>query len=99
MSIALTTHKVAAAAVGVAMVFSFAFVTPAQAQSVEELTAQINSLLATISSLQSQLAGMTGGTGTTGGTCYNFTLSHEMGDEGGEVMKIQQFLNANGFAV
>lgn len=97
MSIALTTHKVAAAAVGVAMVFSFAFVTPAQAQTVEELTAQINSLLATIAGLQAQLAGMTGGSTTTGS--YNFTLNHEMGDQGGEVMDIQKFLNANGFAV
>ena len=97
MSIALTTHKAAAAAVGVAMVFSFAFVTPAQAQTVEDLTAQINSLLATIASLQAQLAGMTGGA-TTGGT-YNFTLNHKMGDQGGEVMDIQKFLNANGFPV
>lgn len=98
MSIALTTNKVAAAAVGVAMVFSFAFVTPAQAQSVEDLTAQIASLLATITSLQSQLAGMTGGSTTTTGS-YNFTLSHEVGDQGGEVMNIQKFLNANGFTV
>ena len=100
MSIALTTNKVAAAAVGVAMVFSFAFVTPAQAQSVEDLTAQINSLLATIASLQAQLAGMTGGTtgGATTGS-YNFTLTHKMGDQGGEVMDIQKFLNANGFTV
>lgn len=99
MSITLVTHKVAAAAVGVAMVFSFAFVTPANAQSVEDLTAQINSLLATIASLQAQLAGMQGGGGTTGGMTYNFTLNHEVGDEGGEVMQIQQFLNAQGFTV
>ena len=101
MSIALTTNKVAAAAVGVAMVFSFAFVTPAQAQSVEDLTAQINSLLATISSLQAQLAGMTGGSTTTGGSsaCYNFTLSHSQGDQGGDVMNIQKYLNASGFTV
>jgi len=100
MSIALTTNKVAAAAVGVAMVFSFAFVTPAQAQSVEALTAQIASLLATISGLQAQLAGMTGGS-TTGGSsaCYNFTLSHSVGDQGGDVMNVQKYMNANGFAV
>ncbi len=98
MSIALTTNKVAAAAVGVAMIFSFAFVTPASAQTVEELTAQINSLLSTISSLQAQLAGMTGGSTTTTGS-YNFTLNHELGDQGGEVMNIQKFLNAKGFTV
>ena len=97
MSIALTTNKVAAAAVGVAMVFSFAFVTPASAQTVEELTAQINSLLSTITSLQAQLAGISGGTTTTGS--YNFTLNHSQGDEGGEVMDIQKFLNAKGFTV
>lgn len=94
-----TTNKVAAAAVGVAMVFSFAFVTPAQASTdtVDALAAQIASLLATISGLQAQLAAMTGGTVTTGS--YNFTLSHEMGDEGSDVINIQKFLNANGFAV
>jgi len=97
MSIALTTHKVAAAAIGVAMVFSFAFVTPAQAQSVESLTAQINSLLATISSLQAQLAGISGG--TSGGACYTFTENHKMGDSGGEVMNIQKYLNQNGYSV
>lgn len=100
MSIALT-NKVAATAVAGAMLFSFAFVTPTKAATVEELTAQIASLLATISSLQAQLAGMTGGT-TTGGTTtgsYNFTMNHKMGDQGGEVMDIQKFLNANGFAV
>jgi len=99
MSIALTTQKVAAAAIGVAMVFSFAFVTPAQAQSVDDLAAQIASLLSTISSLQAQLAGMTGGTTTTTTGSYNFTLSHDVGDQGGEVMNIQKFLNGNGFTV
>lgn len=99
MSIALTTNKVAAAAVGVAMVFSFAFVTPAQAQTVEALTAQIASLLATIQGLQAQLAGLTGGT-TTGGSCTTtFTANHSMGDTGGQVMDIQKFMNASGFTV
>ncbi len=97
MSIALSTHKVAAAAVGVAMVFSFAFVTPAQAQTVEELTAQINSLLSTIAGLQSQLSNLQGGGSTS--ASYNFTLNHELGDQGGEVMEIQKFLNAQGFTV
>ncbi|MDP2650125.1 MAG: hypothetical protein Q8P16_01010, partial [bacterium] len=90
MSIALSTHKVAAIAVGVAMVFSFAFVTPASAQTVEDLTAQINSLLATISSLQAQLSAMTGG-GATG--CYTFTQNHSLNSSGGEVMNVQKFLN------
>ncbi len=91
MSIALS--KKAIAGVVAAAALSFALVTPASAQTMEELTAQINSLLATIASLQAQLAGM-GGT-TTGGSCTSttFTLSHTMGDQGGEVMAIQKFLN------
>jgi hypothetical protein len=90
MSIALSTHKVAAIAIGVAMVFSFAFVTPASAQTVADLTAQINSLLTTIASLQAQLAAMTGG-GATG--CYTFTQNYGQDDSGGEVMNVQKFLN------
>ena len=99
MSTTLTTNKVAAAAIGVAMVFSFAFVTPASAQTVDSLAAQIASLLATISGLQAQLAAMSGG--TTGGTMmsYNFTLNHSQGDQGGEVMDVQKFMNAKGFTV
>lgn len=96
----VVSNKVAASAVAVAMLLSFAFAPAAKAATVEELTAQIASLLSTISSLQAQLAGMTGGTtgGTTTGS-YNFTMNHKMGDNGGEVMDIQKFLNANGFAV
>ena len=99
MSIALSTNKVAAAAVGVAMVFSFAFVTPANAQTtIDDLAAQIASLLATIAGLQAQLAAMTGGT-TPGGACYNFTLNHSQGDQGGEVMDVQKFMNMSGSQV
>lgn len=100
MSIALTTHKVAAVLLALSMVFSVAFVTPASAQTVSELTAQINSLLATIAGLQAQLGTMTGGsTPTTGASCPAFTLTHQQGSTGGEVMAIQKFLNANGFTV
>lgn len=100
MSIALTTHKVAAVLLALSMVFSVAFVTPASAATVEELTAQINSLLATIAGLQAQLGGLTGGSTTTGGTsCAAFTLNHQQGQTGGEIMAIQKFLNANGFTV
>lgn len=100
MSIALTTHKVAAVLLALAMVFSVAFVTPASAQTVSELTAQINSLLATIAGLQAQLGAISGGTTTTtGASCPAFTLTHQQGSTGGEVMAIQKFLNANGFTV
>ena len=62
-----TGVKLAALAIGLAMIFSVA-APSAQAQSVEDLTAQINSLLATITSLQSQLASMTGGGSAPSGT-------------------------------
>ena len=75
MSTVLTTNKVAAVAIGVAMIFAFALVTPAKAQSIESLTAQIASLLATIQGLQAQLAGITGGTTTTTSS-YNFTANY-----------------------
>ncbi len=95
------TNKVAAGAVAVAMIFSFAFAfaTPAKAATVEELTAQIASLLATISSLQAQLADMKGGSSATTGGTYNFTKNLKVGMSDPEVKDLQKFLNANGFAV
>lgn len=89
----LTTKNIATAVLGVAMVVStFAFAAPAQAQTVADLQAMINQLLA-------QVAALSGGTTTTGGTCNTFTKNHQMGDTGGEVMWIQQFLNKNGMTV
>lgn len=97
MSNALATSKVAAVLAGLAMVagMTFAFATPAKADIIADLQAQIQALLAQISALQ------TGGT-TTGGSCtpgQTFTRNHKQGDQGGEVMWIQQFLNANGVTV
>lgn len=87
---ALATNKIAAAFLGLAMVlgFAFAFATPAKAVTVEELQAQIQALLAQISTLS-------GGSTTTGGTCtgFTFTRNHKMGESGGEIMEIQKFLN------
>jgi hypothetical protein len=89
----LTTKNIATAVLGVAMVVStFAFAAPAQAQTVADLQAMINQLLAQVAALQ-------GGTTTTGGSCNTFTKNHQMGDTGGEVMWIQQFLNKNGHQV
>ncbi|MEK7134119.1 MAG: hypothetical protein AAB819_00080, partial [Patescibacteria group bacterium] len=66
------TKKIVAGFVGLVsavVMMGGAVVAPASAATVEELTSQINSLLATIASLQTQLSGITGGTGTGTGTC------------------------------
>ncbi len=96
MSNALATPKVAAVLAGLAMVvgFAFAFATPAKADVVSDLQAQIQALLA-------QIATISSGT-TTGGSCtpgQTLTRNHKAGETGGEIMWIQQFLNANGFTV
>ena len=92
----LTTKNIATVTLGVAMVLvaSFALATPAKAQSIADLQAMINSLLAQIQALQGTTPG-----GSMGGTCNTFTKNHQQGDTGGEVMWIQQFLNKNGYAV
>src|SRR3989344_5557427 len=89
MSKALATKNVAAVLLAVSMVFGvmFTFATPARAQTLESLQAQIQALLAQISALQ-------GGTPTTSGACITFTRNHSMGNTGGEVMDIQKFLNS-----
>lgn len=92
MSNSLATSKVAAVLVGFALVLglAFAFATPAKAQSVSDLQAQINALLA-------QIATLSGNTSTTGGSCssFTFTRNHKMGETGGEIMQIQKFLNSS----
>lgn len=89
----LTTKKFATVFIGMSIVLglSFAVVTPAKADLLSDLQAQIQSLLA-------QIAALSGGS-TTGGTCNTFTRNHQMGDSGGEVMWIQQFLNSHGAQV
>lgn len=91
MSKALATKNVAAVLLAVALVFGFAFsfAAPANAQSINDLQAQIQALLAQIQALQ-------GGT-TTGGSCVNFTFTtnFRQGQSGAEVMQIQKFLNAS----
>lgn len=88
--------KVVAGFVGFAMAFSFV-VTPvtASAATAAELQAQINSLLATIQSLQSQLSSTTGGssTGTTSSTGYTFNTNLSLGSRGADVMNLQKVLN------
>ncbi len=87
--------KIALGAAGLAIVFSAAFATTAKAATTEELQAQISSLLAMIANLQAQLAGGGSTSGTTTGStvAMQFTMDHKQGDQGGEVMNIQKFLN------
>jgi len=92
-NMSLATKKVATVFVGSVLVLalSFAVVTPAKADMLSELQAQVQALLAQIASL--------GGGSTSGAGCYSFTMTHQMGDSGGEVMNIQKFLNSHGAMV
>ncbi|MEX0931725.1 MAG: peptidoglycan-binding domain-containing protein [Candidatus Paceibacterota bacterium] len=90
------TTKVVSGFVGFAMVTSFVFggaIAPAQAQTVDDLTAQIASLLATITSLQNQLATMQGGSTSAPTSGFTFTRNLSVGDTGNDVMELQKILN------
>jgi hypothetical protein len=95
----IATNSVAKLAVvftTVAMLFTLA--APAQAQiSTEELQDMINSLLQQIADLESQMGtGSGSGMGSTASVCPNtWTRSLSQGDTGLDVMKLQQFLNAD----
>ncbi len=84
------TARVAAGFVGLAMAASAFVPALASAQSAD-LQAQINSLLATIASLQAQLAGTTGG--STVSTGYTFNTNLTVGSKGTDVMNLQKVLN------
>jgi len=94
----MTTTKVLAskltvAFVAAAMVVSV-FAPVAQAQTTEELQAMINDLLAQVAALQASTG--QGATSVASGICpYTWTRSLSAGTEGGDVMKLQQFLNAD----
>ena len=94
MSKALATKNVAAILLSVVMVFGFAFsfATPAKADAISDLQAQIATLL-------QQINALSGSSTTAGSGCYTFTRSHSLGNSGGEVMWIQKFLNGHGFQV
>ena len=97
-----------------AVAFSLTSTARAAALSQSQVDAIINLLVsfgadqATIDNVRSALTGQptNNGGGNTGsntgsGSCVPmvFTMNHQMGDRGGEVMNIQKFLNANGFQV
>ncbi len=86
--------KFAVAFVAVAMLV--ALVAPAaQAQTTDDLQAMINDLLAQVAALQGQLGG--GDSNMAAGICPGtvWTRSLSVGDTGADVMKLQQFLNAD----
>jgi hypothetical protein len=86
--------KATVAAVAAAMALS-AFVVPASAQqSADELQQMINDLLLQVAALQSDLG--QGATSVASGVCpYTWTRDLSQGSTGGDVMKLQQFLNAD----
>jgi hypothetical protein len=75
-----------------ALVMSVAFATPARAQTIADLQAQIQMLLAQIAALQ-------GGVNAPIGTCFTFTQNLTVGSNGIEVLELQKFLNSRGYAV
>lgn len=84
--------KFLVASVALAMVFMAA--APAKAQTTEELQKMINDLLAQVAALQSQTG--QGGTSVASGICpYTWTRDLSSGATGADVMKLQQFLNAD----
>src|SRR3989344_5370327 len=89
MSKSLTTNNIAAVLAVIGLVFAtvFAFATPAKAQTIADLQAQIQALLAQLTALQ-------GGSTAPSASCTTFTRNHSQGDSGGEVMAIQKFLNS-----
>lgn len=82
--------KLSVAFVAVAMLFTM--VSPAKAATAEEMQQMINQLLAQVASLQ----GQTGGGSMAAGVCpYTWTRTLKTGSTGADVMKLQQFLNAD----
>jgi hypothetical protein len=87
------TAKFAAGIVGFAMAVSFVAPAIASADTASDLQAQINSLLATIQSLQSQLASVSGGSSMSSGYTFNANLT--VGSTGTDVMNLQKVLNSS----
>jgi peptidoglycan hydrolase-like protein with peptidoglycan-binding domain len=96
----MTIANTFAAKAGVAFVaiaMALLMVAPAKAQTAEELQAQIDSLMATIASLQSQL-GVSGSTSTSA-SAYVFTRALTVGASGADVTALQNYLIGAGFSI
>jgi hypothetical protein len=83
-------------AAGVFMLGLFQVTTAHAQQSNAELRAQIQSLLDTISQLQAQVDGQSGGSAAHLGCSAEFMQDLSMGDRGQQVMQLQKFLNGEG---
>jgi len=93
MTIANTyASKLAVAFVAFALLFSLVATPVANAQTNEELQAQITALLAQIAGLQGQLGG---GVAATASCNATFTRDLSTGSTGADVMALQKFLNAD----
>lgn len=88
----ITVSKAAVAFVTVAMIFTM-FASPVRAQSVDDLQTQITALMAQIAALSGQ--GGTSGSVASGVCPFTWTRDLSQGASGDDVMKLQQFLNAN----
>ena len=86
--------KLSVAFVAIAMALSM--VAPAQAQTAEELQAQIDTLMATIASLQGQLGVSTP---VATGNAYVFTRDLTIGSTGADVTALQNYLIGAGFSI
>ncbi len=86
------TAKLAAGVVGFAMAVSAFVPAVAGAQTSADLQSQINSLMATIAALQSQLAAQ-GGSSSSMSTGYTFNTNLTVGSKGADVMNLQKVLN------
>jgi hypothetical protein len=97
---ALTTKNVVTvlAALALTLGLSFAAFAPAKADTVSDLQAQVQALLAQIQAMQGSTTTTTTTTSSTAG-CYTFTQNLKLGASGGQVMWVQQFLNNHGFTV
>jgi hypothetical protein len=83
--------KASVAFVAIAMALSM--IAPAQAQTAEELQAQIDALMATIASLQG------GATATASADAYVFTRALTIGSQGADVTALQNYLIGAGFSI
>lgn len=87
--------KLSVALVAIAMALTVA--APAQAQTAEELQAEIDALMATIESLQSQIGA--GGSASASADAYAFTRSLTVGSQGADVTALQTYLIGAGFSI
>ena len=92
-------RKIGVAVIALVTIVSVSGIVPVSAQTpAETIQAQINTLLAQIATLQAQIGG--GATTPTAPVAvFNFTRNLTLGSTGEDVRALQQFLNAQGFAV